>query len=120
VWDAREYAILPKFDGTPEDQLAAGALLPFACHTSPDDLCSGWVGHRDPFDLVALRLGVSTGRVHPSALRYRTRVPLWSSGAEAQAHGLRDLEAPSPAARAAIRKIVRLRGLSPDQPSDPA
>lgn len=120
VWAPEEYERLRDYDGEIAEQVSAGAFSLFHCHSTPLALCSGWVGHRDPFDLLALRLGVSTGAADPSCLEYRTDVPLWPSGAAAHAHGVRDVEAPGAAAVAAIEKVVRLRGLSPGRPTDPA
>lgn len=120
VWAASEYERLPDYDGETTEQVYAGALALFHCHSTPLALCAGWVGHRDPHDLLALRLGVAAGAADPSCLSYRTRVPLWPTGAAAAEHGLRDVAAPGRAAVEAIRKVSRLRGLSPDQPSDSA
>jgi hypothetical protein len=109
IWDASEYDKLINYDGEIGEQVAAGALGLFSCHSTPADLCAGWAGHRDPLDLLAVRLGLADGRVDPSIVDYRTDVELWRSGAEAAAHGLRDLDAPGRAAREAVRKIMRIR-----------
>jgi Family of unknown function (DUF6283) len=106
IWAASEYAKLPAFDGSPADQVTAGALGVFHCHSAREHVCAGWVGHRDPFDLLALRVAVSAGRVDPAALEYRTDVPLFASGAEAAAHGLAELDAPGERAIDAVRKLI--------------
>lgn len=112
IWAAENYAMLPKFDGEAAQQAAAGAYAVFMCHQGKEELCAGWAGHReDPNDLLALRFSVAMGETAPDALRYSTDVPLFASGAEAAAHGMRDIEQPGPEARAAQAKIARLRSL---------
>jgi hypothetical protein len=111
VWAPAEYARLPRWDGDIAEQVyAGGADRAFSCHSTPDLLCAGWVGHRDdPGDLLAVRLGVARGDIDPSVLDYRSPVPLFRSGATAAAHGVREVDQPGEAAREAIRKIVRVR-----------
>jgi hypothetical protein len=110
IWHEDEYAILPDFDGDPASQAVSGhGTGIFRCHQADGKICSGWAGHRDPHDLLALRLGVSLGTVSPAVLEYRTDVPLFASGAEAAAHGLRDYEKPSPRAVRTAGKIIRVR-----------
>lgn len=112
IWDAANYAMLPRYDGEAIEQAAAGAYAVFMCHQGADELCAGWAGHRaDPNDLLALRFSVLMGETAPAALRYSTPVPLFASGAEAAAHGLRDIDHPGPEALAAQAKITRLRAL---------
>lgn len=105
VWATEEYDVLRRFDGDIADQAAAGAVRPFACHASPECLCAGWVGHRDPTDLLALRIGVCHD-LDPSVMDYRTDVPLWESGAAAADHGQADIDNPDDRAAAAVRKLV--------------
>jgi len=109
LWDASEYARLIDYDGEIGDQAMAGAFGLFACHCTPGQLCAGWLGHRDPSELLAVRLGLVSHRLDPEIVDYRTDVELWRSGAEAAAHGLRDLAEPGAAAREAVRKIMRIR-----------
>lgn len=110
VWAPEEYAKLRQYDGDIVEQIASpGSVRPFLCHTTPAKLCAGWVGHRGPADLLAVRVGVSDGQVDPAVFEYRTDVPLFPSGAEAEAHGLRDIEAPGPDAVAVMGKVQRRR-----------
>jgi len=109
IWDAEEYTRLINYDGEIGDQAMAGAFGLFACHSTPEQLCAGWLGHRDPSELLAVRLGLVSHRLDPEIVDYRTDVELWRSGAEAAAHGLRDLAEPGAAAREAVRKIMRIR-----------
>lgn len=120
VWSADEYAKLRRYDGDILAQAIADGGRPFACHSTPEDLCAGWAGHRDPTDLLAVRLGIAGGHLDPAVAEYRTDVALHPSGAAAAAHGEREIDQPGPAAVAAIGKVSRLidsRGVpSADQP----
>lgn len=107
IWDATEYQRLLDYDGDTASQNAAA----FNCHQGSGELCAGWVGHvEDPRDLLAIRMGVIFGDMDPSVLDYTTDVPLFRSGAEAAAHGMREIDQPGPKARDAISKISRVRG----------
>jgi len=109
IWAAEEYALLPRYDGDMVAQLTAGAGAAFHCHSTPALLCAGWLGHRDPLDLAAVRVGIAAGLLDPEAATYATDVALFGSGAAAAAHGVRDIEAPGPSAVEAVRKIMRAR-----------
>ena len=111
VWAAEEYDKLPSYDGPIHEQAMAGGTAPFGCHQADGHLCSGWVAHRDPAELLAVRLGLLNGSVDPATLDYTTDVPLFGSGAEAAAHGKRDIDAPSAAARDTVRKVVTVRAV---------
>lgn len=105
VWDASEYEKLPRYDGDiPEQE----STLVFMCHSQDGCICSGWLGHRDPADLLAVRVALVRGELDADALEYTTTVPLFESGADAAAHGLREIEQPGDRAQAAIDKITRL------------
>lgn len=106
VWHESEYDKLPLYDGETWGQ----STHAFLCHQGDGDVCSGWLGHRDPYDLLAVRLGVSAGTLDESCLDYRTPVPLFASGAEAGAHGKAQITTPSPKAEATIEKILKKRG----------
>jgi hypothetical protein len=105
VWDASEYAKLPEYDGDTGGQ----ALATFMCHQKDGSVCSGWLGHRDPYDLLAVRIGVMTASLDESCLDYQTDVPLFATGAEAAAHGMRDIRHPGHAAEETMRKITTKR-----------
>lgn len=102
VWDETEYAKLPEYDKEMWEQPPNA----FGCHQADGSICAGWLGYHDPLDLLAVRLGISAGRLDPSCAEYTTDVPLFASGAEAAEHGLRDIEYPSERAEDTIRKIV--------------
>ena len=114
LWAVAEYSKLVNYD-------ADTAYQPphlFLCHqTSAEDsrarLCAGWVGcHGD--HLLALRLAAARGELVDAELEatfgYRSPVPLFASGAEAAAHGMRNIEDPDPQAREAMAKIGARRG----------
>ena len=105
VWHEDEYAKLERYDGDIAQQSAQAV---FACHQGSGEVCSGWLGHRDPTELLAVRLALIEGRIDPSCAQYRTSVPLFESGAAAAAHGVRDISAPAARARSAIEKIVKV------------
>jgi hypothetical protein len=102
VWDESEYAKLPEYDGETYLQPTAA----FFCHQQDGSVCSGWLAHRGhPYDLLAARIGVHTGKLDKSCMEYTTDVPLFSSGAEAAAHGMAEYEFPGEKAAETIRKI---------------
>lgn len=105
VWDASEYVKLLEYDGETFDQPTAV----FYCHTQDGHVCSGWLGHADPSQFLSLRLAVSAGTVDAACFDYRTDVPLFASGAEAAAHGMKEIARPSREAQETIRKIVTRR-----------
>ena len=108
VWDVTEYAKLPEYDGDTSGQ----AIATFYCHQQDGSVCAGWLGHRDPYDLLAVRLGVSAGNLDVSVLDYTTDVPLFATGAEAAAHGMKDFRHPGKRAQAVIKKITTKKGIT--------
>jgi hypothetical protein len=76
-------------------------------------VCAGWSGCLDGDELLALRIAVMLEAMTPQTAQtvrdYQSPVALFASGAQAAAHGLRDLDNPGPQARAAITKIEHLR-----------
>jgi Family of unknown function (DUF6283) len=102
VWDAAEYAKLPDYDGDTGGQSPTA----FFCHQNDGSVCSGWLGHRDPYGLLGVRIGVTTGLLDPSCLEYQTDVPLFATGAEAAAHGMKDIRHPGKRAKDTMRKIT--------------
>lgn len=107
VWHESEYAKLPPYDGTTTEQAEAGVFRLFFCHTTPDRLCAGWVGCHDMEESLAVRLHYCT--IDPAIHDYVSPVPLFASGAEAAAHGMREIEAPDPEALAKLERIVEAR-----------
>jgi hypothetical protein len=113
IWDATEYEKLARYDA---DTLSQPPGL-FLCHLTnrqnKERICAGWASCHDGDELLALRLAVIEGRISPETARitrdYRSPVPLFASGAEAAAHGMRDIEQPGNDALRAITKIQRVR-----------
>lgn len=116
IWDACEYAKLPAYD---RPTFAQPSAL-FLCHQHDRDdaaarVCGGWAGCHDGDELLALRVAVSSGEIAvdvAEAVRdYVSPVPLFASGAEAAAHGMREIHTPGAAALTAMAKIGRVRNL---------
>jgi hypothetical protein len=114
IWSQEDYEKLPRFDG-PTSTQPPGLFL---CHQHDrnDDrarVCGGWAGCHDGDDLLALRVALIMGDITAEAAEavrhYISPVPLFSSGAEAAAHGVRDILAPGPDAHRAMDKITRTR-----------
>lgn len=110
IWHPEEYAKLAEYDKPTAEQPAAA----FSCHQGDSDLCSGWVAHNDPAELLGIRIGVMRGDIDPATFDYTTDVPLFESGTAAAAHGMREVAEPSARAQQTISKIVRKRGLADD------
>lgn len=107
VWGAEEYEKLAAYDGEIIEQVMKGATSLFLCHQKNNCLCSGWLACHGPDNLVAMRLHYSL--VKPEAYEYETSVPLFSSGAEAAEHGMRELEQVGKAAKRVMAQITRKR-----------
>lgn len=105
MWHPEEYAKLLAYDRDTGDQ-PPGA---FHCHTQDGTICAGWLGYHDPYDLLAVRLGVLQGSLDPSCYDYTTDVPLWATGAEAAKHGLAEVAEPGPDAVEIMTKVLRRR-----------
>lgn len=106
IWSAAEYAKLARYDNDVPDQLMAGATRLFDCHQRTGELCAGWVGCHDMDNNLALRLAGDD--IDPAVFDYVSPVPLFATGAEAAAHGMRDIEAPGRAARRKIAGLILL------------
>ena len=104
IWAAEEYEKLPRYDR----DIAAQPQAVFMCHQQEGHVCAGWLGYRDPRDLLAVRLGIITGELDPVCADYATDVPLFPSGAAAAEHGTRDLAAPGPRAQDALDKLTTI------------
>jgi len=105
VWHAEEYAKLPGYDGETFEQHPSV----FFCHQQDGCVCSGWLGYRDPYDLLGVRLGLMKGLLDPSCAEYTTDVPLFASGQEAAEHGMAGIEEPDDAAKLVMAKILTKR-----------
>lgn len=99
VWNAREYAKLPGYDGETWEQ----PPKLFFCHQKDGRLCAGWVAVHDMRHNLAVRLFP----VAPMVFAYESPVPVFSSGTEAALHGLSGVARPGPAARAMIARLER-------------
>jgi len=102
VWSPEEYAKLPQYDGETWEQHPAV----FMCHQRDGCLCSGWLTTHDRRHLLALRF--NTPPIDPSVWSHAHDIPCFESGAEAAAHGMRDVGHPGPEARALMQKIEKV------------
>jgi DNA-binding XRE family transcriptional regulator len=112
IWARYEYDKLPPYDRKTMHQ----PLAVFMCHQRNGTICGGWLachlqqdgGH----DLLALRF---SRNIDPSVFSYQTDVPVFSSGAEAREHGLRDYKRPGAKAHRMINGLKRkqMRGPLP-------
>lgn len=114
VWAEEDYAKLPLFD---EPTYAQPGRL-FLCHQHDRDdprarVCSGWAGCHDMSQSLGLRLALASGDITEATAEaitdYVSPVPLFASGAEAAAHGVREILDPGPDAVRLIAKIERVR-----------
>lgn len=110
VWAENEYEKLPAYDGEIVEQVMKGATGLFLCHQQNSALCSGWLTCHGPENLLAIRLHLE--HVEAEVFDYKTDVPLFASGAEAAAHGVRDIEEPSEAAHRTMNRLLRKRAIS--------
>jgi hypothetical protein len=95
IWEQHEYDKLPAYDGEILEQAMVGAFGIFLCHQRDGCLCGGWLACHGPHNLLALRLDRD---VDEAVFDYETDVPVFSSGAEAWRHGMRDIVKPGPKA----------------------
>lgn len=109
VWAAEEYEKLPLYDGDILEQALKGATARFDCHQRDGTLCAGWVAVHGGRNLLAMRILSFHNAVNPYVWDYVSPVPLWTSGAEACAHGKRSIQRPGRQARGMIDRLVRKR-----------
>lgn len=86
VWPDAVYGRLLRYDGNLAQQRAAGAIHPMFCGMRPSGMCGGWLGVFPFRGNLALQFQI-TGVDIAAVRSYRPGVPLFSSGAEAAAHG---------------------------------
>lgn len=105
LWAATEYEKLPKYDVPTEEHTEAV----FMCHSDLESLCRGWVdchlSRGNEFEPLSLR--IFELRHGPLGWKGPSDVPVFDSGAEAAAHGLKDIEEPGPEACKKINKLVK-------------
>jgi hypothetical protein len=99
IWARHEYNKLPKYDGETWEQSPHICL----CHQRNGCICGGWLACHGPGELLALRF---SRKLDPSVFDYQTDVPVFASGAEARAHGLKEYKRPG---TRALKMTVGLR-----------
>lgn len=104
IWDEEEYKKLPQYDEeTPYQPFGI-----FMCHQKDGCICGGWLLTHDKEHLISLRL--KAHELHPSVWSYKPDTEVFSSGAEAAAHGIKDIDSPGQDAIKKIKGIMKLRG----------
>lgn len=103
IWAKEEYEKLPNYDGSIFEQIQNNAGGLFMCHQRDGCLCGGWLATHGVDNLLAVRLMP----IAPFDGPYVSDVPVFASGAEAAAHGLKDIDNPSPAAQRKIDGLVK-------------
>jgi hypothetical protein len=76
----------------------------FLCHQKDGNACAGWLACHDPRELLAVRMARDLDR---SVYDYSTTVPVFSSGAEARRHGMRDIRRPGAKAHKMMAGLIR-------------
>lgn len=107
VWAREEYEKLPTYDGEVFEQLEKGGLGRFDCHQRDGHMCAGWIATHGARNLLALRLARN---IAPEVFSYKSPVPVFATGAEAAAHGMRDIKKPGEDAKRAIQRLSRKLG----------
>lgn len=112
VWHEEEYDKLPTFDGETWQQPESV----FMCHQQDGHLCAGWVAVHDMGESMGLRIALLTGALtmdgFDACLDYETKVPLFSSGEEARAHGLAEYESPGDRAERLRKKLRKTKDVT--------
>lgn len=104
IWEACEYRMLAAYDNPTWNQ----PTELFLCHNGGGDkLCGGWLLTHDRDELLALRM--HAGQLDPSVWDYAPKLAVFASGAEAAAHGMAEIEHPSPVAERKIAGLLRKR-----------
>lgn len=112
IWAPEEYDKLPRYDGEIVEQVQNAAFGIFMCHQRDGSMCGGWLACHGAINLLAMRM--TKEPIDPKAWQYRTSVPIFSSGAEARAHGIRDIAQPGEKAGKMIDGIIRKRIMTDD------
>lgn len=85
----------------------------FHCHKQNGCVCRGWIdthgNQGEGRDLISLRMASSIDMSEiAKAIKEGPQVPVFESGAEACAHGLRDIDNPSKAAVAVGEMVTKI------------
>lgn len=106
IWTQEEYDKLPKYDGDIVDQVMNDAMGVFMCHQKDGHLCAGWVVAHGPENLISMRMADLAKQVDPKVFDYQTDIPVFSSGAAAQAHGMKEIAEPGLKAQRLVNKLL--------------
>lgn len=105
IWDPSEYEKLREYDRPTQEQ----PIGVFLCHRQDGRACAGWVGVHDMDESLGIRLACSMGGIDDVEpfVTYETDTPLFGSGIEAAAHGMKDIKNPGPDAQRVMDKMRR-------------
>jgi hypothetical protein len=103
IWSREEYDKLPSYDGETWEQSTAL----FLCHQRDGNLCGGWLACHGAGELLALR--IHGRKVDANVFNYDTSVPVFCSGREARAYGVKDIKQPGRRARKMISGLMLTR-----------
>ena len=103
IWAPEEYAKVPDYDLETWRQ----PLAVFMCHQNDGCICGGWLLAHDREHLLALR--VSFNKIDASVWEYQPNVAVFSSGREAERHGLSGVKNPPKEARRKIAILEKQR-----------
>jgi hypothetical protein len=108
IWHETEYAKLTTFSPADPDTGLPNLGI-FLCHqpSGVKTLCRGWLTVEQ--DSLAVRLLLIQKRVTPADVFRPARVPLYATGAEAAAAGLKDVREPGGMALAAVARLTKKR-----------
>lgn len=105
IWAEDNYTKLPAYDNA----LPAQPQSLFLCHQRDGNLCAGWLATHGPQELLAIRLGIEMYEtVDPAVYNYTTDVPVFASGKEACAHGVRDILNPGERAKKMAEGLMKI------------
>lgn len=108
IWHPEEYQKLVGYDRG----LTIPALAAFHCHqemvTGKPTVCRGWLAVHG--DSPAVRIAVIRGEIPAEEVDREITVPLYSSGKEACAAGLKGVRRPGKKAREAVENLMSRGG----------
>lgn len=108
IWVVDHYTKLLEYDRP----FAAQPPSAFMCHKQDGRLCAGWLGCHGVESLLGIRFLMVKRLMSPDDYKalwdwkHDPRVPLFASGAEAAAHGLKDIESPGDEARRKMDQLM--------------
>ncbi len=114
IWDRIEYEKLPAYD---ERGFGGAPMVTFHCHQEAEigkpTVCRGWLSVHP--DCIAVRMARFSGLITKEQMAEIPIKPdpaLYSSGTQAMRAGIKGIKRPKAKAVAAIRKLVKRKGVT--------